>query len=133
MAEKYRPLLKAINEDRARLYLDTPRFAAGGTVGASGVANYGDARNVQYASNHNYTTVNSGPSEVVLNGATLIVKDVNGQLIGRMQVPAHPGRRQVVSIAAPTWPPIHLAHDKPPLSAQAVGACSFSAVSASNK
>lgn len=52
-----------------------------------GVAGYANGA-VQYASNHSYVSSVAGPTEVVLNGATLIVKDVNGQLIGRMQVEA---------------------------------------------
>jgi hypothetical protein len=71
---------------RAALY-HTRGMADGGAVGVYGGA-YGYPSQPQYASNNTYNTVNSGPSEVVLNGATLIVKDVNNQIIGRMQVEA---------------------------------------------
>lgn len=77
--ESYIPLAASKRARSLEIWEET-----GKRLGVAGYASGG----IQYASNQQYRVSSAGPTEVVLNGATLIVNDVNGQLIGRMQVEA---------------------------------------------
>lgn len=74
MAEKYRPLLKAINADQVGAYLNANRYATGGTVGYASAPQYASS-----AGRVQPQAVSVSP-QVSLAGATLIAS-IDGQPI----------------------------------------------------